>query len=652
MDTDLEGQAVIEDLRRRLAEVEQASYSMRLLLEMLSYLQAAEDLETTLRIILTCVTSGYTLGFNRAFLFLLDDAKLSGVMAVGPSDPFEAGQIWHELETNTRALEDLIASCRMGGSQGDRQLSELVRTISLDTQASSSILARCVNEREPFVIEDVSCLAREDPARRLNAKAFVCVPMVSASKPIGLILADNSITCRNPTPEQVNLLKMLAWQAGQIVERARYEEDIKRRLQEFSTLNEISKGILSTTDLETEISLIARISAQALNARGGVVRLIQEGKLVAKAIFSRTIGEIGIDKDGEQPIAKSIPASSCPIVTGSIGGKQAEVRYAWGRCFMCTPLSKGDGIIGTLTVFDEIFSDSLGENGFTREDARFLSVLAGQAAIAIENAKLFERLKQKEEHIRELHRHLLRSERLAALGEVSSQVAHEIRNPLTAIGGFARSMRRKINDDHPDAKALDVIVSETSRLERILNEQLCFAKLSPPNPKLDDVNRIMKETIDLLSDAIASKKARLEIDLSDSLPQIYVDADKMKQVFINLIQNAIDIIDNEGRISITTKRVDRTIEIRFANDGPPIPKEVVDKLFVPFATTKAGGSGLGLAIAYEIVFEHGGTIDVRSEEGLGTIFLITLPLIVEGDRRRGPVDRRSQIRDRRRGRMP
>jgi signal transduction histidine kinase len=124
-------------------------------------------------------------------------------------------------------------------------------------------------------------------------------------------------------------------------------------------------------------------------------------------------------------------------------------------------------------------------------------------------------------------------------------------------------------------------------------------------------------------------------------------------VLINLIQNAADNVDEGGRLRISSRSKDRIAEVRVANDGPPIPDAMLERIFVPFATTKSGGSGLGLPIAYEIIYEHGGTIDVKSEFGSDTVFLITLPLIVEGERRQGPVDRRSMMRDRRRrGRTP
>jgi signal transduction histidine kinase len=304
-------------------------------------------------------------------------------------------------------------------------------------------------------------------------------------------------------------------------------------------------------------------------------------------------------------------------------------------------------------VSDKATFDTIGEEGFGKEDLRFLTVLAGQAAVAIENAKLFDSLHASRKKIDELNTHLLRSERLAALGELSMQVAHEIRNPLAAIGGFARSVAKRMDDENPDRRFVDIIVKETDRLERILTEHLSFVKLSPPRFSHEDVNAILAESVGLFEEKISSAGADASLDLAENLPKVLIDADKMKQVFINLLQNALDYVSAGGHIWVSSVRLDRTVEIRFANDGPPIPPDVLDRLFVPFATTKDTGSGLGLPIAYEIVHEHGGTIDVGRKEDLGTVFLITLPLVVEGDRRSGPVDRRSVVDDRRRmGRVP
>jgi signal transduction histidine kinase len=644
--------SMLREVRQRNWQLDLSNRRTGFLLELLNLVQSAGDLETTLRTILTCVTSGYSIGFNRAFLFLLDEDKacLRGALAVGPATREEAYEIWKDLEETAHSLVDIVSASRAGGRQGDAELTRLVKGIKI-AAGGNSLLEQCLTKGETTV-HDPAELPQPDALSVLNLHAFVCTPIITAGKPIGLIVADNFITGELPGEEQVNLLKALAGQVGQAIANATRHEDVERRLQELSTLNEVSKGILSTTDLETDLCLIARISAQVLNAKGAVLRLVDDttGALASKAIYGISIGEMGGPAgEGAQGIAERVLASGKPVLVNDTGAYACEAGgIERRRNLICVPLSKADRVLGTLTVFDKIQPEALADEGFGNDDVRFLTVIAGQAAIAIENAKLFDSIRRGEVRIQELHRHLLRSERLAALGELSSQVAHEIRNPLTAIGGFARATLKKMEPGAPNRDYLEIIVKETERLERILTEQLCFAKLSPPEFRIEDINKVVSETAGLFTEKLAAKRANLVTDLAGDLPRLYMDADKMKQVFINIIQNALESIAEGGRIEVATRRQGWTVEIRLSNDGPPIPREMLDRLFVPFATTKAGGSGLGLSIAYEIVYEHGGTIDVKSEEGAGTVFLVALPLAVEGDRRRGPVDRRSAVRDRRR----
>lgn len=647
------------DLERRNRELERSNRAMGLLLEMLSFVQGADDLETTLRIVLTCVTSGYSLGFNRAFLFLMDgdEKSLNGVLAVGPGDVEEAQEIWKDIEAKAQGLEDIVSASRAGGSEGDRDLTAKVRGMRIVVGDGTSLLDECLSRGAPVVVRDPSVMSDTDVLRELGSSSFVCAPIVTHGRPIGLIVADNMITGEVPTDEQVSLLRTLAYRVGEVITVATHHEDTKRRLQELSTLNEVSKGILSTTDLETDLALIARISAQVSNARRAVLRLADDEtcELLTKAAY-------GLDADrgdepcdwGDQAIAEQVARDGkAVLVRDTACYTESNPVLARRKNLICVPLAKGNRVIGTLTVFEKARAESLGEERFGEDDLRFLTVLGGQAAIAIENAKLFSNLRETQERIRELHKHLLRSERLAALGELSSQVAHEIRNPLTAIGGFARSIGRRMEADDPDRDSIEVIIREADRLERILTEQLCFAKLSPPELVPDNINKVVEETVDLFAEKVASKKAHITVDLGDDIPMVSIDGGKMKQVFINLLQNAVESIAEGGNIGVKTSRHGRVVQVRVANDGPPIPEEILDRLFVPFATTKASGSGLGLPIAYEIVFEHGGTIDVKSDSESGTVFLVTLPLVVEPDRRQGPIDRRSSVRDRRRhGRVP
>lgn len=647
---------LVRSLYMRNEELKKRNRDISLLLRILNLVQGAGDLDATLRVVLACVTSGYSIGFNRAFLFLLDEDSewLLGRLAVGPRNADEARAIWNRIKETAHSLEETVSALSNGGRKGDEELTALTRSLKVRVGRGSSLLERCITNNETVVAREGEGPRDRDALCALGLRAFVCAPIAAGGKPLGVIVADNVITGTPPTQTQVEMLNALASQVGQAVANVSHFEDVRRRLQELSTLNEVSKGILSTTDLKRDLSLIARISAQVLNAGRSVLRLVPDSEGAEPIAIYGISDAAGDVLRLEASVAGRVRASCEPVMVNDMAGdNELAGKAAEARNLICVPLVKGGSVMGTLTVFDKVTFDTIGEEGFGKEDLRFLTVLAGQAAVAIENAKLFENLRDSKEKIDELNNHLLRSERLAALGELSMQVAHEIRNPLAAIGGFARSVAKRMDSDDPDRRFVDIIVKETERLERILTEHLSVAKLSPPKFTHEDVNEILTESVGLFEEKIRAAGAEVSMDLEEDLPKVLMDADKMKQVFINLLQNGLDYVSEGGHIWVSSEKRDRTVEIRFANDGPPIPADVLDRLFVPFATTKETGSGLGLPIAYEIVHEHGGTIDVSRKEESRTVFLVTLPLVVEGDRRQGPVDRRSVVADRRRiGRVP
>jgi len=647
---------IVRNLYFRNEDLKKRNRDINLLLRILNLVQEAGDLDATLQVVLACVTSGYSIGFNRAFLFLLDEDSewLGGRLAVGPRDVEDAQAIWNTIEETAHSLEETVSALKTGGREGDEQLTALTRSLKVRVGDGKSLMERCITAGETVVAGEGEVPGEADVLSTLGLRAFVCAPIAAGGMPLGVIVADNIITGVVPTDDQVEMLNSLASQVGQAVANVTHFEDVRRRLQELSTLNQVSKGILSTTDLQRDLSLIARISAQVLNARKSVLRLVAGDEEAAAPHAVYGTGESDELLGVEEIVRARVLGTGEPVMVNDIpGDPDLAGRAKDVRSVICVPLAKGAGVMGTLTVSDKTTFDTIGEEGFGKEDLRFLTVLAGQAAVAIENAKLFDSLRASRKKIDELNSHLLRSERLAALGELSMQVAHEIRNPLAAIGGFARSVAKRMDAENPDRRFVDIIVKETDRLERILTEHLSFVKLSPPRFAHEDLNKILAESVGLFEEKIAAAGAEAELDLAENLPKVRIDADKMKQVFINLLQNGLDYVTEGGHIWVSSVRCDRTVEIRFSNDGPPIPPEVQDRLFVPFATTKETGSGLGLPIAYEIVHEHGGTIDVGRREDLGTVFLITLPLVVDGDRRSGPVDRRSVVNDRRRiGREP
>ncbi len=236
--------------------------------------------------------------------------------------------------------------------------------------------------------------------------------------------------------------------------------------------------------------------------------------------------------------------------------------------------------------------------------------------------------------IRDLEAEMRRKEWLANLGEMSAGMAHEIRNPLGALAGAMQMLRKETAKDDTDRRLMDIAIREATRLDTIITEFLQYARPPALNLAEHDINKILAETMDLVQHE-ARSRSRITIATHmafDSLPA-RIDQDQMRQVFWNLAVNAFDAMPSGGELTITTgcRRIDvggrkgEVIEISFQDRGEGIPKENLDKIFLPFFTTKTEGSGLGLAAVHRIVDLHGGWIKVESTQQRGTTFIVCIP---------------------------
>ena len=220
---------------------------------------------------------------------------------------------------------------------------------------------------------------------------------------------------------------------------------------------------------------------------------------------------------------------------------------------------------------------------------------------------------------------LRKSDRLSIVGELAAGIAHEIRNPMTALKGFIQLLKPSIKAEH--SMYYDVITSELARIDSIINEFLILAKPQEIRFQESDVCQIMRETVDLLSAQAVLYNVQFSTDYQANLPFVYCEPNQLKKVFINLIKNAIEVMPSGGQITITiNKTEEQNVQICIQDEGMGIPKDKIKKLGEPFYTTKEKGTGLGLMVSYRILEEHNGTIQVESEEGKGTLFKITLPL--------------------------
>ncbi len=292
-------------------------------------------------------------------------------------------------------------------------------------------------------------------------------------------------------------------------------------------------------------------------------------------------------------------------------GNERSVVIAW--------LSGKERLLGLIKVSNK-------EDGFSEEDVRLLTILPRHISVAIENAELYRSLEKQMIELKETQEQLIQAAKLAAIWELAANVAHEINNPLTSIIGFVELMK-EYDDMDLIKNRLEIIEHESIRARDIVRELLNFARKRPLQLSDVDINSLIKEVI-LLTRAQA-KTGRVEIveDYGD-IPRMIGDPNQIKQVFVNIINNAIHAMPEGGKLYIKTSSSHDDITIVFKDTGVGIPADVLPRIFEPFFTTKREkGTGLGLSISYRIIQDHGGRIKVESNEGKGTAFTITLPVI-------------------------
>jgi PAS domain S-box-containing protein len=465
-----------------------------------------------------------------------------------------------------------------------------------------------------------------------------------------------------------------------ITERKRTQEALSRRVMELQILSEISDALQSAVDVDTVLGIIlAGVTAgEALGFNRAFILLYDEEEATlhgeagigptsadeAGRIWSRLSGGgLSLTKliqnyatefpSNRQQMADYVRRLSIPV--GEESGvfyravflREATIipniqesplvpsefrKYYNARSFAVVPMISRDVVLGVLLVDNFITNKPI-----TDDDLRRLRVFANSAALAIERARLrvslegkLEELTAANRELKESRDKLVRTERLSAVGEVAASVAHEIRNPLTAIGGFTRSVLSSLAVDDRNRSRLQIVVDEVRRLEGILTEVLQFARPTMPRFEATDLNGVILQTFDMMSEEIDEEVVTVERSLDAMLPAIWADPDQIRQVLLNIFRNAVHAMPEGGVLEVQTVANDEVAQVRVRDTGVGVPKTNLEKLFNAFFTTKSAGSGLGLTVSQQIVRNHGGTIDVESEVGKGSVFTVSLPLHKKG----------------------
>ncbi len=226
---------------------------------------------------------------------------------------------------------------------------------------------------------------------------------------------------------------------------------------------------------------------------------------------------------------------------------------------------------------------------------------------------------------RKLEEQMQRTDRLVALGEIAAGVAHEIRNPLTSIKGFVQLIESEMEEDDPQRKYTGIVISETDRLNKIVHELLYYARPSDTLRTDVDINRILIDSLQLVSINAAPRDITITTALSETLPGIKGDPEQLKQVFLNILMNAVQALEGRGHIAVSARKEDDGVQVVVEDDGKGIIPEHLNRIFDPFFTSRSDGTGLGLAVVQKIVALHHGEIRAENVSSGGARFIISLP---------------------------
>src|SRR5262245_24462182 len=387
---------------------------------------------------------------------------------------------------------------------------------------------------------------------------------------------------------------------------------VYRMVQQIEELEALNRHVVRrATQLEALHASVQGITS-ALDVRSMLERLLPQ---LAQAIGVTTLTVELAEPAGVQVSVQS-PSTTPTRATATAGGRGEE----WQEVGWAFPLIGQQRDVGLLTA------RSLVSTLTKADDEQILKVVASQVAIAVENARLYDGVKSKVVELQNTQAQLVQAAKLAAIGEMAAQVAHEINNPLTSVLGFASLLAEQMPADSPMREDANLIVTEAGRARDIVRDLLDFSRQRPFFPEAVDLNGVLRQAVGLVR-----MQGLLGIIIDEQyapdLPSVQVDPARMKQVFLNVINNAVQAMPEGGAVTVRTRASDDEVTVALEDTGIGIPPEHLERIFEPFFTTKPEmvGTGLGLPVSLGIVRQHGGTIEVTSTPGQGATFTIRIP---------------------------
>lgn len=476
---------------------------------------------------------------------------------------------------------------------------------------------------KPMAIADVlkePLYKEKELARREGLVSMLSVPMCIKEKVIGVINCYTSYP-RTFSKSEEEMLSTVANQAAICIENS---------------------GLMETLDIDEILRLVLEGVIKNIGFDRARLYLVNERRDVLECKMA-----VGVDVEKIKGIELPLDPEAS-IVSRSVMEKKPYVIPDARMDPRVNPILKEKFNLHSLVVIPLLTKEkALGaiaadhtEPGrrLTKETLDSVMTFAQQAGLAIQNASMYQELKhfsrQMEEKIqkttadlRKTEAQLIRSEKLASLGQLAAGIAHEIRNPLTSINILIHSLRERLPSENSQQEDLKVIEEEIHRMNEIVDQFLRFAKPASPLLEKTDVLSIFEETLQLLRPQIEKQRIIVEKEFQ-ALPMIQIDREQMKQAMLNLLLNAIQAMPEGGQLTLRGQNSieGQWIHLSIEDSGMGISPEDIDKLFDPFFSTKEGGIGLGLSITHRIIDQHHGKIEVENAPEKGTIFTVWLPI--------------------------
>lgn len=483
---------------------------------------------------------------------------------------------------------------------------------------------------KPLLVQDVSADPRYLPIRK-GVRSEMAVPLRVEGEIIGVLNLDSN---RKGAFSQTDLelLTALANQSARVIHNARLHQELKRKALELETLFSVGQTIVSSLELD---EVLVRITRK-------VVQLLEGVKLCSLMLLDEARGELLIRAvhGASERYTRKPPLKVSDSLLGKVARERTPIIVEDVRHhpeFKYSGLARKEGLVSLLSV-PMVFQDRVigvlnaytgRPHRFGPEEVNLLSALAGQSAIAIQNARLYESVVASEEKIRQ-------SERLLLLGEMAAEVAHEIRNPLTVIRMLIHSLNEEFPEGDHRKKDIQVMEQKIAQMTGLVDQILQITRQREPEFHPVELQDVLEETLALVRHRLGKQRVKVTKRFSRAVPQVKGDRAQLEQMLLNLILNASQAMPQGGQLILKTGfqrkgSLGPTVWMAVEDTGCGVPKESLKDIFRPFFSLRPEGVGLGLSVVQRIVNQHQGRISVKGARGGGSCFLVEFPALGERD---------------------